>query len=167
MKTLKFEFSNINSSNENNKYKLKISMIGNMVNNLYNFLNLIDTKIDSICINNIKKSLQNEDIKGINVSSYRLGKYYEYINLLDKQLKQSRQESIFKFSIISFTVIEREDFETFQKEREECPIIEEKILFYRTNNIPNSNKLEDLFNLNSKKIYLLQILLIFVGMIII
>ena len=150
MKTLKVGYSKINSSNENNNIELE-NMFENMIDNLNNFSYYIDKKIDSKCINNILKILKNEELKEINDSSFRLAKYNEYIELLNKQLKKYLKRSIFDFSIISFTVIEREDYEAFQNEREECPNRKEKILFYTINNIPNSNSLNDLFNLESNK----------------
>ena len=144
MEILKNGYSKIKFSYENNNIDLE-----NMIDNLYNLSNYINNKIDSKCIKEIIGLLNNEEKKEICESSYRLAIYNEYIEQFNKEFEEAQKQSIFEFSIISFIVIEREDYKTFQKEREKLPNLEEKILFYRTNNIPNSNNIYDLFNLQS------------------
>jgi hypothetical protein len=144
MDILKNGHSNIKFSYENNNIKLD-----NIIDNLYNFSNYINNKIDCNCIKEILELLKNEEKKEIYDASYRLAKYNEYIEQFNKKLEKAKKHSIFDFSIISFIVIEREDYEAFQKEREECPNKGEKILFYRASNILNSNNLNGIFNLES------------------
>ena len=144
MEILKNGYSKIKFSYENSNIKLE-----NMIDNLYNLSNYINNKIDGYCLQEIITLLKNEEKKEIYDSSYRLALYSEYIEQFNKEFEEAQKQSIFEFSIISFIVIEREDYKTFQKEREKLPNLEEKILFYRTNNIPNSNNIYELFNLES------------------
>ena len=143
MKILKDGFSKNNPPNENNNIELEY-----IIENIYNFSKYIDKRIDTNCINGFLNFLKNDELKEIKDLSYRLAKYNEYYKLLEKQLEESIKDSIIEFSIISFIVIERENYEAFTIEREECPNKEEKILFYGTTKVPNSNKLKELFKLD-------------------
>jgi hypothetical protein len=65
--------------------------------------------------------------------------------LFDKEFEKAKRGNIFEFSIISLVVIEREDFETFEIEREKCPNRVEKILYHGTSIEPISCILTGLF----------------------
>ena len=64
--------------------------------------------------------LKKEDLENITDIQKRLVNYNEYIKLFEKDFEQRKRESIFEFSIISLVVMEREDFQTFEKERNNC-----------------------------------------------
>ena len=89
--------------------------------NIINFSNYFDEIIDSNQINQILSLLSKNDFKEMNNTRYLLSKYNKYVKLFNKEFEISKKESIFEFSLISLVVIEREDFERFEKEREKCP----------------------------------------------
>ena len=47
----------------------------------------------------------------------RLSKYNKCMRFFRKEFKKTLKESIFEFSIISLVIIERENYEAFEKER--------------------------------------------------
>ena len=61
------------------------------------------------------------------------------------ELEKAKKESIFEFNVISLVVMEREDFEKFEQEREKCPNRVDKILFHGTSVEPISCILRDKF----------------------
>ena len=65
--------------------------------------------------------------------------------MFDKEFEKAKRGNIFECSIISLVVIEREDFETFEIEREKCPNRVEKILYHGTSIEPISCILTGLF----------------------
>ena len=119
--------------------------------NIINFANYINEIIDSnklyILLNLLNKSDQKEiiDIKN------RLSKYVNYVELFNKEFEKSKKESIFEFSVISLVVIEREDFETFEKERKKCPNRIDKILYHGTSVEPISSILTGLYRKSSER----------------
>ena len=113
--------------------------------NIINFSNFVDEEInltDIYKMVNLLYLYDKEEIKDIN---YRLSKYNKYITLFDKEFEKARKESIFEFSVVSLVIIEREDFEKFEKEREKCPNRVEKILYHGTQIEPISCILTGLF----------------------
>ena len=61
------------------------------------------------------------------------------------ELEKAKKESIFELNVISLVVMEREDFEKFEQEREKCPNRVDKILFHGTSVEPISCILSDKF----------------------
>ena len=139
MEILKNGYSKTNPpyGKKNNDYEY-------MIENLNNFSHFIDNKFDSKRIQNISALLEKEDLKEISDLSYRAYRYNEFMNFLDNTLQNSIKQSIFEFSIESYIIIERPDYEIFIKEREKYPNKEGRILFYGTNIIPNPNS--NIFN---------------------
>jgi hypothetical protein len=96
----------------------------------------------------------------------RLSRYNNSIKLFNKEFEKSKKESIFEFSIISLVVIEREDFETFERERKKCPNRVERILYHGTSIEPTSNILTGLYrksmdrgnSINGKGVYFTDLL---------
>ena len=121
--------------------------------NIINFSNFVDEIIDSSQIKKILNLLEKNDLKEINDIKCRLSKYNNCINLFNKEFIKAKKESIFEFSIISLVLIEREDFETFEEEREKCPNRVERILYHGTSIEPISNILTGLYrkSLETKK----------------
>ena len=54
------------------------------------------------------------------------------MRIFDKEFEKAKKESIFEFSVISLVIIERKDFEKFEKEREKFPNRIDRILFHGT-----------------------------------
>lgn len=105
---------------ENNDVKQNIKDILEKVrgSNIINFSNYVNEIFDANQIKVILNLLSGEELKEINDIKYRLAKYNDCIKLFDKEFEKTKRESIFEFSIISLVIIEREDFETFENERE-------------------------------------------------
>ena len=55
------------------------------------------------------------------------------------------KENFLEFSVISLVIIEREDFEKFETQRQKCPNREERILYHDTSVEPISSILTGLF----------------------
>ena len=119
--------------------------------NIINFSNYVDEIIDSNQINEILNLLSYSDLKEIKDIKYRLSKYNNSIKLFNSEFKKSNKESIFEFSVISLVVIEREDFENFEKERLKCPNRVERILYHGTSIEPTSLILTGLYRKSMEK----------------
>ena len=121
--------------------------------NIINFSNYVDEEINTDQIKNMIKLLDTKDLKEINDISYRLSKYNNYINFFSKEFEKAIKESIFEFSVISLVIMEREDFEKFEQERQKCPNRVDKILFHGTSIEPISCILTGLFNKSVDRCY--------------
>ena len=121
--------------------------------NIINFSNYVDEEINTDQIKNMIKLLDTKDLKEINDISYRLSKYNQYINFFSKEFEKAIKESIFEFSVISLVIMEREDFEKFEQEREKCPNRVDKILFHGTSVEPISCILTGLFKKSVDRCY--------------
>ena len=134
--------------------------------NILNFSKFVDEVIDTNQINNILNLLSKEDFNKMIDIKYHLSKYVKYTELFNKEFEKSKKESIFEFSIISLVVIEREDFEIFEKEREKCPNRVEKILYHGTSVEPISSILTGFYRkslerkkaINGKGVYFTDLL---------
>ena len=134
--------------------------------NIINFSNYVDEIIDSNQINKILNFLRKDDLKKMNNSKYLLSKYNNCIKLFNQEYEKSKKVSIFEFSIISFIIIEREDFEIFEREREKCPNRVERILYHGTSIEPISGILTNVYRkslelkkaINGKGVYFTDLL---------
>ena len=113
--------------------------------NIINFSNYVDQIIDSNQLDKILSLLEKEDLKEMLDIKNRLSRYNKYLKLFDKEFEKSKKESYLEFSVISLVVIEREDFDKFEKEREKCPNIIERILYHGTSVEPISGILTGLY----------------------
>ena len=140
---------------ENNDVKQNIKDILEKVrgSSIINFSNYVDEIFDSNQIRTVLNLLSGEELKEINDIKYRLAKYNNCIKLFDKEFEKTKRGSIFEFSIISLVVIEREDFDTFENEREKCPNRVERILYHGTSIEPISCILTGLFRRSEYKCY--------------
>ena len=132
------KFINNNDMNENKKKEIteilkKIDGI-----NIVNFSKFIDEEINESHIGQMKELLNPEDLNKINDTKNRIGQYVEYIKLFEEEYEKSKRESIFEFSINSLIIMEREDLEIFETERNKCPNRVDKILYHGTNTEPAS-----------------------------
>ena len=121
--------------------------------NIMNFSNFVDEVIDTNQIEKIMKLLNIENFNKMNDLRFRLSKYNNHIKLFNIELEKAKRESIFEFSIISLVVMEREDFEKFEQEREKCPNRIDKILFHGTSIEPISCILTGLFKRSVDRCY--------------
>ena len=121
--------------------------------NVINFSNFVEEEINLTDIKTMINFLDNNHKTEIKDINYRLSKYNKYIKLFDKEFEKSRKESIFEFSVVSLVIIEREDFEKFEKEREKCPNRVEKILYHGTQIEPISCILTGLFKNSVDRCY--------------
>ena len=128
---------------------------------IISFSNYVDEIIDSNQLNKIINLLGKDDLKEMNDLKNLLSKYNNCIKLFNQEFEKSKKESIFEFSVISLIIIEREDFEIFEREREKCPNRVERILYHGTNIEPISgiltsvyrNSLENKKAINGKGVY--------------
>ena len=105
----------------------------------------MDEIIDSNQINKILNFLRKDDLKEMNDLKNLLSKYNNCIKLFNQEFEKSKKESIFELSVISLIIIEREDFEIFEREREKCPNRVERILYHGTNIEPISGILTSVY----------------------
>jgi len=134
--------------------------------NIINFSNYVDEIIDSNQINKILNFLRKDDLKKMNNLKYLLSKYNNCIKLFNQEFEKSKKVSIFEFSIISLVIIEREDFEIFEREREKCPNRVERILYHGTSIEPISGILTSVYRkslelkkaINGKGVYFTDLL---------
>ena len=134
--------------------------------NIINFANYVDEIIGSYEINKILNFLEKKDLIEMNNIKYLLSKYNDCIILFNKEIEKSKKESIFEFSFISLVIIEREDFEKYEKEREKCPNRVERILYHGSSIEPISCILTGLYRqsiehrkaINGKGVYFTDLL---------
>ena len=119
--------------------------------NIINFSNYIDEVIDSNGINKVFNLLSYSDLKKMKDIKYHLSKYNNSITLFNIEFKKSMRESYLEFSVVSVVIIEREDFETYEKERLKCPNRVERILYHGTSIEPISNILTGLYRKSMEK----------------
>ena len=124
-----------------------------MGSNILNFSRYVDKTVDSAQMNILFQSLKKQDLEEITEIQKRLINYNEYIELFEKDFEQRKRESIFEFSIISMVVMEREDFKTFEEERNNCPRRVDKILYHGTSIEPISCILTGYFRKSVDKCY--------------
>ena len=121
--------------------------------NIINFSRYVDEIINAKELENIISLLGKEDFDEINDIKNRLSVYNDYIKIFDKEFEKAKKESIFEFSIISLAIMEREDFEIFERERNKCPNRVDKILFHGTSIEPISCILTGYFRKSQDKCY--------------
>ena len=121
--------------------------------NIINFSDYVDETIDSKQIDKMMNLLGNKGLTIINSIIFHLSKYSKYIKFFEKEFEKAKRESIFEFSIISLVIMEREDFETFERERNKCPNRVDKILYHGTSIEPISCILTNYFKKSEEKCY--------------
>ena len=121
--------------------------------NILNFSNYLDTIIDNEQKQLLLQYLDKNDLEYIQDIKERLSNYNEYMKLFEKDFEERKRNSIFEFSIISLVVMEREDFQNFEKERKSCPNRVDKILYHGTGIEPISNLLTGYFKRSINKCY--------------
>ena len=121
--------------------------------NILNFSKYIYKIIDSSQIEMLLQILKKEDLEYINDIHGRLMNYNEYIQLFEKDFEERKRNSVFEFSIISLVIMEREDFNVFEKERKICPNRIDRILYHGTSIEPISCILTGYYRKSVDKCY--------------
>jgi len=121
--------------------------------NVINFSNFVDEEINTVLLQNIMNLLQKKDFADINDTKCRLGKYDKYMDFFEKNLNKIMKKNVFEFSIVSLVVLDRQDYDTFEQERNKCPHRCEQILFHGTQIHPISLILTGLFKKSEVKFY--------------
>ena len=103
-----------------------------------NFSKFLDEEINENHIEQMRELLNENDLYEIYDIKNRIGQYVEYIKIFEEEYEKSKRESIFEFSIDSLIIMEREDLEIFETERNNCPNRVDKILYHGTNKEPAS-----------------------------
>ena len=136
-----------------NKEEIKKVLKKMKGSNILNFSKYIHESINSSNINILLQFLNNEDLKEIKDIKNRLLNYNEYIQIFEKDFEERKRNSIFEFSIISLVIMEREDFQTFEIERKNCPNRIDRILYHGTSIEPISCILTGYFRKSIDRCY--------------
>ena len=114
--------------------------------NIINFSNYVDNLITEEDINKYLISKLDEKAKNeINYIHNCLGKYVEYAKIFEKEFERAKRDSVFEYSVISLTIIEREDIKKFESNRKKCENRVDRVLFHGTSYDSISNILTNLF----------------------
>ena len=118
--------------------------------NILCFSNYVDEVLNSQLINQLMQYLNKFSYNQILDTKIRLAKYSNFVNLLEKEIQNSLRKSVFEFSIISLVIIERNDFDRFEKERNSCPNRQDRLLYHGTQIHPISNILTGMFRISDQ-----------------
>jgi len=140
-------------SREIKKEEIKDVLKKMVGSNILNFSRFIEKSINDEHINILMQCLNKEDLEKINDVQKRLMNYNEYIKLFEKDFEDKKRNSIFEFSIISMAIMEREDFQIFEKERKNCPNRVDRILYHGTSIEPISCILTGYFRKSTERCY--------------
>ena len=121
--------------------------------NIINISKFINEKINQNELQMLKQLLNKKDLEYIIDIEKRLLKYEKYMSFFVKDFEERKKQSIFEFAIISLVVMEREDFENFEKERKNCPNRIDRILYHGTSIEPISCILTGYFKKSVNKCY--------------
>ena len=121
--------------------------------NIINISKFINDSINQNELKILKQLLNKKDLEYIIDIEKRLLKYEKYMSFFVKDFEERKKQSIFEFAIISLVVMEREDFEIFEKERKNCPNRIDRILYHGTSIEPISCILTGYFKKSVNKCY--------------
>lgn len=129
----------------NIKESIKKTLLSNKGSSIIYFSNFVDEIIGNNQMNQFLNLLANSDLKQMNDRRSRLSKYNKCIKFFKNEFVKTNKESFLEFAVISLVIIEREDFEKFETQRQKCPNREERILYHDTSVEPISSILTGLF----------------------
>ena len=115
--------------------------------NVITFSKYLDESINESQIEQIKNLLNPDDLEDIEDIKNRLGQFDEETKKFEEELEKAKRESIFEFSVTSIIIMERDDLFLFEKERENCPNREDRILYHGTNPEPIAEILTNFFKI--------------------
>ena len=121
--------------------------------NIINFSKFVDESVNTAQLNSLIGLLNNNQKLEIKDIKNRLARYAKDIKIFDKQFAEAMKESIMEFSVISVAIIEREDFEKFEKEKKKCPNRVDKLLYHGTGEEPVACIMTDVFRKSIDKYY--------------
>ena len=75
----------------------------------------------------------------------RLAKYSNFVDFFEKEIQNSLRRNVFEFTVTSLVIIERNDFDIFEKEKNSCPNRIIKLLYHGTQIHPISCILTGMF----------------------
>jgi len=139
--------------NQITKEEIKLVLNKMKGSNILNFSKYIEKIIDSDKKRFLLQFLNKEDLNEINDIQDRLLNYNEHIKLFEKDFEERKRQSIFEFSVISLVIMEREDYQIFDKERKKCANRVDKILYHGTQIEPISCILTGYFKKSIEKCY--------------
>ena len=113
--------------------------------NILCFSNYVDEVLNTQIINQLMRYLNPYSLNEINLIKSRLGKYFHFVNLFEKEFQNTLRRSVFEFSVISLVIIERDDFDYFENERNKCKNRVDRILYHGTQIHPISQILTSYF----------------------
>ena len=144
LKILNKSYQELNFSGKTKDDIMKIMSKENK-RNILNFSNYVDSKINKDVLQWIINFLKGNKLQEINDIKLHLGKYEIYYSLFEKEFDRALRNSVFEFSAVSLVVIDRQDYDTFERERQKCPNRVDRILFHGTQIQPISSILTGLF----------------------
>ena len=112
--------------------------------NIINFYNFVEEQVNQDYLKQLMNFLPQKELNEINEINFHLGKYYNYMCFFEKELTKSLRNSIFEFSPVSLIVLDREDFDNFQKGKANCPNLCMKLLYHRLQENPITCNLKDI-----------------------
>ena len=121
--------------------------------NIINFSRFVDNAIDSNQIYSLMNLLNKKDLEEIKDIKNRLSRYENEIKIFDKGFSEALKDSIIEFSVVSLTVIEREDIQSFESEKRNCPNRIDQLLFHGTGEEAIASILTTYFWKSEKKCY--------------
>ena len=121
--------------------------------NIINFSNFVEQQIDQGWLRQVINYVPKHYLNDINDTIFRLGKYEGYIEFFEKEINNSLRNSVFEFSPVSFVILDRQDYDTFEIERRKCPNRCDRILYHGTQIHPISCILTGLFRKSEKSGY--------------
>ena len=113
--------------------------------NIINFSRFVDNTVNSGQMYNLIGLLNKNQKNEIIDINNRLARYSKDIKIFDKQFEEAMKESIMEFSVISVAIIEREDYETFEREKKKCPNRVDKLLYHGTGEEPVASIMTNVF----------------------
>ena len=113
--------------------------------NILCFSNYVDEVLNSQLINQLMQYLNKFSYNQILDTKIRLAKYSNFVNLLEKEIQNSLRRNVFEFTVTSLVIIERNDFDNFEKERNSCPNRQDRLLYHGTQIHPITNILTGMF----------------------
>ena len=132
---------------------IKIIMSKKNGRNIINFSNFVDEKINTNVLQWILNFLNGNYLMQVNDIKFRLGKFVNYNTYFERELYKALQRSYFEFSVVSLCLIDREYFDTYEKEKQKCPNRVDKLLFHGTQIHPISCILTGMFRRSEYQCY--------------
>ena len=113
--------------------------------NILCFSNYVDETLNSQIINQLMKYINPNYLNQILDTKIRLAKYSNFVDFFEKEIQNSLRRNVFEFTVTSLVIIERNDFDIFEKEKNSCPNRIIKLLYHGTQIHPISCILTGMF----------------------